>query len=186
MALTITSPTPLTVGNRRGVIATIAFDSSYPTGGGEPLTASDFGFVSTIDEVDVNDTSGYSFKYDIANSKLLAYTAFNTYTATLDIASLATDAIADNQVTVTGALTTDIVEVLPPHTLEAGIIIQQAWVSATNTIQVRVSNTSAGTVDAASGTFTFNLRNASGALKQVKNATDLSALTGVQVFATGS
>lgn len=184
MALTLTSRSQVVAGNKRNVYITAAWDSSYASGG-ESLTAANLG-LRTITRLTAEPMSGFVFLYDYTNSVLRAYTQFNTYTATVDIASLATDAIANTQVTVAGALTTDIVDVIPPVTLEAGISIQTAWVSAADTIQVRVSNTSAGTVDAASGTFTFNLHNASGAPKEVKSAYSLAAVTGVRIKAEGT
>lgn len=69
---------------------------------------------------------------------------------TVDPSSLATDAIADNQVTVAGLLSTDIVVAIPPADLEAGLVVQSTRVSAANTIQIRIQNVSAGTVNGAS------------------------------------
>jgi hypothetical protein len=75
---------------------------------------------------------------------------------TKDIASLLTDAIADETFTVPGVLSTDYcVAVVPPVALEAGIVIQGARVTANNTVVVRVQNLSAGTVNAASGSWNF-------------------------------
>lgn len=58
------------MGDLRAVIADIAFDSSYPTGG-EPLTAGDLG-LSTIDFLMAEPAGGYTFEYDHTNSKLIA------------------------------------------------------------------------------------------------------------------
>lgn len=51
---------------------TVAFDSSYPTGG-EALTVAQLG-LSTLDAVWAPNNGAHSFQYDAANSKLLAYT----------------------------------------------------------------------------------------------------------------
>lgn len=58
------------VGDMRAVIADVAFDSSYPTGG-ESLTAAMLG-LSAIEFVIAEPAAGYTFEYDHANSKLLA------------------------------------------------------------------------------------------------------------------
>lgn len=50
-------------------IGTLAFDTSYPTGG----EAVDFGFSPTI--VLLQPASGYVFEYDAGNGKVLAYYA---------------------------------------------------------------------------------------------------------------
>lgn len=49
----------------------IAFDSSYPTGG-ESLTAADLGLDSIL-FARFEPTSGYLFNYDLGNSKVLAW-----------------------------------------------------------------------------------------------------------------
>ncbi len=53
------------------VNASVAFDSSYPTGG-EAITAADFG-LSEVITVHPVDSYGYTWSYDKANGKLLAY-----------------------------------------------------------------------------------------------------------------
>lgn len=58
-------------GNKRAVVATIAFDASYPTGG-ESLTAANLG-LGVIDHVTIGAKSGYVFEYDYTNSKVIAY-----------------------------------------------------------------------------------------------------------------
>lgn len=73
MGLTITRSGDWTgyFGNLRYARVTIAFDSSYPTGG-ESLTAADLG-LKTIDLLQVQSKSGLVFEYDYTNSKVLAY-----------------------------------------------------------------------------------------------------------------
>lgn len=66
------------VGSLRKTVSTVAFDSSYPTGG-EPLTAADLRLgrvayadvtISTTATTTVNATQ---FAYDVTNSKLLVF-----------------------------------------------------------------------------------------------------------------
>lgn len=83
------------------------------------------------------------------------WASLRVYTATVNPASLATGTSNDTAVTVTGVLTTDYVQAIPPAALEAGINLSHAWANAADSITVRVSNVSAGTVDAASATWTF-------------------------------
>lgn len=71
MALTIGNLKFDVEGNKRRVTGTIAFDSSYPTGG-ESLAAADIG-LRAIDSIRVDPKSGLVFEYDYTNSKLLAY-----------------------------------------------------------------------------------------------------------------
>lgn len=79
-----------------------------------------------------------------------------TQAVTYDPASLATLTIVDNAITVPGVLSTDwVVAVVPPATLNAGLSVQSARVTANNTVSVRMYNSTAGALDAASGTWTF-------------------------------
>lgn len=85
MGLTITrpadlSPTPQKVGQMKAEFVTIAFDSTYPTGG-EPVTAAQFG-MSKIVAIDTlgpamtiagGGTSAFVVGYDSVNKKLQAF-----------------------------------------------------------------------------------------------------------------
>lgn len=73
MALTITRSGDWQhlAGNRRVANITVAFDSSYPTGG-ESLIASDVG-MRVIERVEAQANNGYTFEYDYTNSLLKAY-----------------------------------------------------------------------------------------------------------------
>ena len=64
---------------RNMTVATVTFDSSYPTGG-EAIAASDFTNLSTIDAVIVgsNDEAGVSARWDQANLKLKLMDEDNT------------------------------------------------------------------------------------------------------------
>lgn len=71
MALTLSSVTNDSTGNGRLVTGSIAFGSSYPTGG-ESLTARTVG-LSVIDTINVWPRAGYTFDYNSSTAKLLAY-----------------------------------------------------------------------------------------------------------------
>lgn len=72
MSVAVTEIARTVFGNKRAVLASIAFDSSYPTGG-EPLSAQTLG-LQTIDAVLVEGLSaGRGVAYDKTNSKLLVY-----------------------------------------------------------------------------------------------------------------
>lgn len=71
MALTVVISDQGIAGNLRWVRGTVAFDSSYPTGG-ESFTAANIG-LRVIDSIHFHHTAGVSFEYDYTNSKILAY-----------------------------------------------------------------------------------------------------------------
>jgi hypothetical protein len=72
MALTLTKQSRSRAGHRQEVVFDFVFDSSYATGG-ESLTPEDLGLkqIETLDVVESPD--GYSFTYDRASKKLLAF-----------------------------------------------------------------------------------------------------------------
>src|SRR5215831_16327312 len=72
MALTISGLQFDLAGSRNSTMGSIAFDSSYTTGG-LALTPASIG-LRTIDNIDFIARSGYSFDYDYSGQKLLAYT----------------------------------------------------------------------------------------------------------------
>ncbi len=61
------------VGDRSSAVVTIAFDDNYPTGG-EVLTPADLA-MSAFDSVQIEPKAGYTFTFDYANNKVLAYVA---------------------------------------------------------------------------------------------------------------
>ncbi|GII87066.1 hypothetical protein Ssi03_50560 [Sphaerisporangium siamense] len=75
-----------------------------------------------------------------------------TATATLDFASISAGAIGTHTVTVTGAAAGDKVALGPPAAIEAGLI-WCAYVSAANTVTIRLLNTTGGAVDPASASW---------------------------------
>lgn len=75
-----------------------------------------------------------------------------TATATLDFASIAAGAVGTLTATVTGAATGDFVIVAPPGNLNAGLVVS-GFVSAANTVTIRIINGTAGAIDPASSTW---------------------------------
>ncbi|WP_326646679.1 hypothetical protein OG884_18805 [Streptosporangium sp. NBC_01755] len=73
-------------------------------------------------------------------------------TATLDFASIAAGAVGTLTATVTGAATGDFAIASPPGNLTAGLV-HSAFVSAANTVTIRIINGTAGAIDPASATW---------------------------------
>lgn len=71
-------------------------------------------------------------------------------TASLNFGSITNGLTADLTITVTGAASGDDVIVTPPSTIEAGLIFA-GFVSAANTVKIRVGNMTAAPVDPAAG-----------------------------------
>ena len=192
MALTIAkkNPYPGAIAIGGGLYASIAsvtFDSSYPTGG-ESLLAAELSFPPSVDIVYLaaQPTAGYKFEYDYTNSKLKAFTSVKKWTATDDAASIGATTSQDEAVTVTGIATTDeILSVRGPDALEARAVIKGGRASGANTITMRMENSSAGAVDPASGTYTFFTVGANGVGVEVPDTTDLSAVV-TRIFAFGT
>ncbi len=76
---------------------------------------------------------------------------FGIYTVTANIGSVAANTSEAETFTLTGAKIGDFVAVSKPS-VEAGIMFGSARVSAANTIEVTVMNTTAGAIDEASET----------------------------------
>lgn len=81
--------------------------------------------------------------------------AAGVLTVTLDLASVAAATSAEQTFTVPGLQTTDAVFLCVSSSLNNGLGIVGARVSAANTLAVRVMNATAGALDAASATFTL-------------------------------
>jgi hypothetical protein len=75
-----------------------------------------------------------------------------TGSATLDFPSIAADDEDELTITVTGATVGSAVVLGPPSGIEAGLV-WCGYVSALNTVTVRVRNTTAGAIDPASATW---------------------------------
>jgi hypothetical protein len=100
MAITVTTPAtalPFVPGNLRCTVRDVVLDDSYPTGG-ESLTAADLGMsvVSfAIATVKVAGTGSVTaVHYDVATSKLLAYTAAAQVGNTVDVSAVTVQVIA--------------------------------------------------------------------------------------------
>lgn len=112
MGLTISDKKRTVVGEQALVTFTVAFDSSYPTGG-ESLTPEDLGFINHVDVLSCSPKSGVLFEYDYTNKKLKA--VFPTGGAGTPAAALAVPVatIAAGATTVTGASATPGVAISP-------------------------------------------------------------------------
>ncbi|MER7213209.1 hypothetical protein ABT340_39615 [Streptosporangium sp. NPDC000239] len=86
------------------------------------------------------------------NGRVPASQARLTASATLDFASIAAGAVGTLTVTVTGASTGDFALVAPPGNLNAGLVVC-GFVSAADTVTIRVLNGTAGAIDPASSTW---------------------------------
>ena len=87
-----------------------------------------------------------------ASGRVPASQVMLTATATLDFASIAAAAVGTLTATVTGAATGDFALVAPPGNLNAGLVVS-AFVSATNTVTIRIINGTASAVDPGSATW---------------------------------
>jgi hypothetical protein len=76
-------------------------------------------------------------------------------TVAVDPGSIATLESAETGVTITGAATGDIVIMNVPASLETGLAFSGARVSAANTVQVRLTNVTAGSVDGSSRNWSY-------------------------------
>ena len=72
MSLTVNDFKYTIFGNKSVVLADIAFDSSYPTGGESLDWATLFGLID-LDTCMISPASGYAFEYDYANKKVRAF-----------------------------------------------------------------------------------------------------------------
>lgn len=93
------------------------------------------------------------FKAASNNNKAVTY--MDAGTVSVDPASLATLSSSETQVTISGAAVGDIIVMSPPASLETGLIFSGARVSAANTVQVRLSNMTAGSIDGAARTWSY-------------------------------
>lgn len=96
MALTWTINKRYKVGKYTRVEGTVAFDTSYPTGG-EDFSAG----LDPVLSLDVKPSAGYVFSTDYTNKKILAYYA--DYSTTVDAALIQVADTADVGTAVTAA-----------------------------------------------------------------------------------
>lgn len=73
--------------------------------------------------------------------------------ASLDFGSISASSEASLTVTVPGARAGDLVQVQVPAALDDGLILRKAWVSAKNTVSIRLRNLTGGGIDPAAGDF---------------------------------
>lgn len=183
MAVTVTTKKRIKLGNAFAVLADIAMDNSYATGG-EPVTEQQFG-LTTLDLVLPSASSGYDFEFDHINKKMKVFQHLRTYTVVNDLASIAANTTVDVAITVTGivAATDRIVDFRVPAALINGLVVQRAAITADNTVTLRISNVTAGALDAASGNFDFIIEK--DVAQEVPNTTNLSTVT-AKVIAIGT
>lgn len=92
MALGFTDRSRSIIRNKRMLTTSIAFDSSYPTGG-EAFTAADLG-LGTIDFISFSTDGNNSVVWDRANSKLKVFTAAGAEVANAtNLSTLVVDAL---------------------------------------------------------------------------------------------
>jgi hypothetical protein len=76
-------------------------------------------------------------------------------TVSVDPPSIAAGAASNVDVTVRGVAVGDDVIAIPPDTLEAGLVLQGATVSAADTVRLRLYNPTAAAIDGAARTWTL-------------------------------
>lgn len=86
-----------------------------------------------------------------------AITYVKSGTVSVNPASLATLASSETSVTISGAAVGDIVIMNVPASLETGLAFSGARVSATDTVLVRLTNVTAGSVDGAALNWTYSI-----------------------------
>lgn len=101
----------------------------------------------------VKSTNGF-----IAGSSGTQITGIFKGTVSINPASIGSAAVGETSVTISGAVVGDVVILVPPTAgLTAGLAATQAYVSAADTVKVRIANLSGGSVDEAAGTWTYIL-----------------------------
>ncbi len=190
MGLTISSINKYGVGNRWHVTAQIAFDSSYPTGGEELLAAS-LGLKS-IEFMLIENKSGIVFEYDYSNYKVKGYrTAAATPSGTVSAPVFTGSALATHthDLKVIGGAAGGIDEPLGVEgtdTLAKDAATDRTIVGANSATKGGVVAITGGTPAGTNSAPTFTgAAIAQAALAEVTNATNLSAVTGVRIFAIG-
>lgn len=84
-----------------------------------------------------------------------AIKGFVTGTVTVDPANILASTTGETSVTITGVAAGDLVILIPPTTLEAGLVVSSTVVASANTVTLRLGNTTVGAVNAASATWTY-------------------------------
>ena len=78
-----------------------------------------------------------------------------TGSVTINPASINSAAVGETSVTITGVAVGDLVQLIPPTNVDAGCVIGQPFVSATDTVKLRIANLSGGSLDIASGSWSY-------------------------------
>lgn len=192
MALAPSLVSKIRQGDRWRRFYDVVWDSSYPGGadGGEPFTAAMLG-VGSIYDVRCNpalsgdNLQGFEVAWDSGNAKLVALaarTGESIVTVNWNPASVSAGATATEAVTVTGAVLGQTVRAVKP-TVDAGLVVVAAYVSAADTVTVTFENTSGGAINAAAENWLFYL--SGGPLTQLPTGVDLSDFTArVEVLAS--
>lgn len=84
-----------------------------------------------------------------------AIKGFVTGTATVDPGNMLANTAVETSVTITGAAAGDLVFLIPPTTLEAGVVVSQCVVASANTVTLRLGNVTTGAINPASATWTY-------------------------------
>lgn len=125
-----------------------------------PLTSTN-GFVGAVTGAVTGDTAGVHTGGVVSSSVNIgsggALTFVKKVAVSVNPASIATVTLAEETVTVTGAVAGDAVIVNPPTTLDAGIAVVGAFVSAADTVKLRLYNSTGGGVDIAAANWVFTL-----------------------------
>ena len=101
----------------------------------------------------LNDFASYpENNYSFSVSNWLSGLGFITATATLDFPYISSNHSEELTITVTGASTGDVVILGAPSAIESGLT-WCGYVSAADTVTVRLHNSSGGSVDPASATW---------------------------------
>lgn len=98
----------------------------------------------------VKSTNGFQ-----PGTSTVALTQIMSGTVSVNPASIAAASTGDTTVTITGVASGDVVVMNPPDALEAGLAFGGCWVSAADSVKVRLVNPTAGAVDGAARNWTY-------------------------------
>lgn len=160
MGLTVAITKRAVSGDMNIIAGTIAFDSSYPTGG-EALAPKDFG-LRQIDLLLVQPAVGLAFEYDYTNQKLKAFRSAGFTPAGSNTAPT---------VTITGGQ-------------GAGVAVQISSDADAAVLGKTAATTRTGITGVQAPVFTGTAV-AEAAFAEVANLTNLATVTGVRYFAVG-
>lgn len=93
MAIATTITTKRVPGNRREVVGTVTFDSSYPTGG-ETFSLTSATGLSSVDYIHFLPVGGRTFNLNTAQDKLLAYAGSSEVADTTNLSAVVVTFVA--------------------------------------------------------------------------------------------